>query len=93
MITKRTIRVNKETEDEVICDCCGLSCLKHESLIDNPANPEHGNTSKVFEFMELKANWGYWSDHDTETWTAQICEKCVVAVLDPFVKFNKTHYM
>jgi hypothetical protein len=42
--------------------------------------------------MELKANWGYFSDKDLECWTAHVCEKCVDEKLS-FIKFEKNHYM
>lgn len=57
---------------DIICDCCGNSC----------------NTSCGFEYMELKAFWGYDSKKDMEKWSAQVCEKCVDEKFS-FIKFKK----
>jgi hypothetical protein len=64
--------IKKEVVTDITCDCCGKSC-----------NTEYG-----FEFMDLKANWGYCSNHDLQTWTAQVCEDCIVEKFG-FVNFNK----
>jgi hypothetical protein len=58
---------------DVICDICGSSC-----------KTEHG-----FEYMKLKAFWGFDSHHDLEKWTAQVCESCVIKHLESLIKFNK----
>lgn len=93
MITHRVITVKKEVEDEVICDCCGQSCKKKEYVVDNPDNPEYGNVEKVFEYMSIEAHWGYYSNKDTEKWTAQICENCVDNKLSVLIKFKKNSYL
>lgn len=61
-----------EVTTDIICDSCGNSCKTHTD----------------FEYMELRANWGYASKKDMERWTAHICEKCVDEKLS-FVKFKK----
>lgn len=65
---------------DVICDCCGKSCVNLN------------NDMKLLEFMKLEATWGFGSNHDTEEWTAQLCEKCVEEKLK-FVKFKKSNYL
>lgn len=93
MIKKRIVTTKKEIEDEVTCDCCGKSCQVHEYVIDNPTHPDCGLTEKVFEFMELKAVWGYYSKKDTTIWTAQICESCVDNKLTVLIKFQERNYL
>jgi len=77
---------------DIICDCCGESCKVNEFVIDNDLRDDHGEMYYAFEYMELKVNWGYDSSKDTETWKAQVCEKCVDEKFT-FVKFQKTNYM
>lgn len=67
---------------EAICDICGGSCMKGD------------DTHMEFEALNIKINWGYWSDQkDCEEWTAQICEKCVDKHLVPLIKFQKRDYL
>lgn len=93
MITKKSIRINASIDHEIICDSCGKSCYVHEHVIDNPANSHFGNVERVFEYMELKAAWGYHSNKDTQIWTAQICEQCVDNKLSALINFKKDRYM
>lgn len=76
---------------DIICDCCGESCKKmlSEALIE--FNPDYKGDKYTFEYMELKATWGYFSNKDMEQWTAHLCEKCVDEKL-PFIKFEKKNY-
>lgn len=53
---------------DVICDRCGGSC-RHGS----------GDVAQ-FEQARFVAHWGYWSDHDGEYWTADLCQGCAEAV-------------
>ncbi len=69
---------------DVLCDCCGKSCKK-----SYPPYEQEGLPHDSFEYMELKAHWGFLSDHDLEEWTAQVCENCVVEKLSGIVKFKK----
>lgn len=70
---KQTELQKKETTVvvDIICDSCGKSC----------------KTDFGFEYMEMKAFWGYNSKKDMEKWSAQICEKCVDEKLS-FIKFK-----
>jgi hypothetical protein len=78
----------QEVVVDIICDSCGQSCKKYQSNVDNPVRTDHGEPYYSFEYMELKATWGYHSDYDTEQWTAQVCQKCVDGKLS-FIKFKK----
>lgn len=78
-------------EKDIICDCCGESCEVFSALVDNPINDDFGKIRKSFEYMVLKANWGYFSDSDGESWEANVCEKCVKEKLS-FINFKKKHY-
>jgi len=73
MIKYKEETVIEEKIDTVFCDICGGSCKKDR---DN-------------EYMSLSARWGYESDHDLQSWYAEICEKCVVEKLS-FIKFRKS---
>ena len=91
MEIKNIVDSKKEIVDDIICDCCGNSCLVDKGVIDNPIRLDYGETSKTFEFMEMSTHWGYFSNKDTEKWTAQICEKCIDEKFQ-FVKFKKSNY-
>jgi hypothetical protein len=62
---------------DITCDICGKSCL----------------TDYGFEYLTMKANWGFMSNKDLEIWEAHICEKCVDDKLVNLisVNFNKKH--
>jgi hypothetical protein len=66
---------------DITCDCCGKSCKKFISN-DGVFN---------FEYMTLKAKWGYGSKHDLEAWEAQVCEGCVDKKFKG-IKFKKEEY-
>lgn len=68
---------------DIICDICKKSC-KVLPFKDK----EHFN----YEYVELKTRWGYGSTHDGETWTAQVCNKCVDAKLTGLINFRKEDY-
>jgi hypothetical protein len=82
----------KEVVTDILCDICGVSCKKREDIVQNERNLDNGQPYYSFEFMELKANWGYESGKDCEEWSAQICEKCVDEKLN-FIKFHKHDYL
>ena len=84
----------KKTEviTDVICDCCGVSCKVNSGTIANGIRIDDGEMYYQFSYMDLKVNWGYHSGKDTETWTAQVCEKCVDEKM-PFINFKKVNYM
>lgn len=65
----KTIGKAVETED-VICDLCGESA---------DAAPKDG-AFKDFEYMKLRAYWGYFSNHDSTTWEAEFCESCSMKI-------------
>jgi hypothetical protein len=92
---KKQIRTNRELIDvDISCDICGNSCLIETLIVDNESNKDHGEKLYIFEYMDLKTNWGYYSDtKDMETWTAQVCEKCTDIYLEPLIIFNKTCQM
>jgi len=77
---------------DVLCDICGKSCKKHEGVVGNPVRTDNGEPYYSFEYMTLKANWGYHSEHDCEEWVAQVCESCVVEKFS-FVNFQKRDYI
>lgn len=57
-----------EVVAEVICDGCGQT-----TTVDK----ENG----VHEYATLSADWGYYSDHDNESYRYQLCETCFFKVL------------
>jgi len=75
-----------ETENDIICDSCGKSC---GVPINVPKNGEEPCLS--FEYMTLKAHWGYGSHKDLENYEAHLCEECVDKKLN-FINFKKTEY-
>ena len=85
MEIKEIQKIDNEVTTDVICDCCGKSCRMYYTDVNEQS---HYN----FEFMTLETHWGYFSDKDTEKWTAQVCEKCVDEKLS-FIKFKKSNYL
>ena len=75
MIIKETEQKEVEVIKSILCDSCGAECIK----------------SLGAEYMSLEVNWGFTSGHDLETWTAQLCEKCVDDKLS-FINFQKGKY-
>lgn len=63
-----TKRIEQNVLKDIICNCCGKSCLD-----------SHGVN---FEYAHLVANWGYGSSRDTEVWFCELCEDCAVKVKD-----------
>lgn len=61
---------------------------KTELVLDNITCDSCGEICQHNECMELKVNWGYHSNKDMTTWTADICENCVDSKFG-FIKFNK----
>ena len=92
MKTTEIVTTKKEIPLDVICDCCGNTCIKNEYDVDNEQHPDHGLRHRSFEFMNLEAHWGYESNRDGEKWTAQICEKCTVEILATLINFKKENY-
>ena len=78
MEIKEIKTIPTEVITDIICDSCGESCCVMN--IGDATTPN-------FEYMTLKANWGYGSKKDLEKWEAHICEKCVDEKLS-FIKFK-----
>lgn len=77
---------------DVTCDSCGKSCKYYQGTIGNEIRVDNGEPYYSFEYMDLKVNWGYGSDHDCEEWTAHICQQCVDEKLS-FINFQKRNYI
>jgi hypothetical protein len=82
--TWKTIGTN-----EITCDICSESC---ENIEATKAWDLEGS-EKEYDYVELRASWGYFSDWDGETWEAHVCTECVKQHLFPLVKFNVRNYM
>ena len=89
MEVKEIQKLKKEVVTDILCDCCGKSCMVSETIIDNEFRIDHGEKFRSFECMKLTARWGYDSEKDMEKWEAFICEKCVDEKFG-FIDFNKT---
>lgn len=76
MIIEKLKRVRQKIVTDVKCDMCGSSCK---------------NGRKNFEYMTMKAHWGYYSEKDLELWEAHICEGCVNKLKDT-IKFKRFTY-
>jgi len=75
---KKKIRKTVEVVTDILCDCCGKSC-KVKSIIGG--QPQ-------YEFMELKAFWGFNSKKDLAKWSAKVCESCVDKKLSKIINFE-----
>lgn len=74
MIKTKLVETVRESIEDVVCDFCKESCRKEAlgSLVG-------------FEYAELNASWGYYSDSlDCVNRTLQICQKCWEALLDKY---------
>ena len=80
--------VKKQITTDIICDCCGKSCMVNKGIIDNVTRVDNGEPFYDFSFMTMETNWGFFSNKDSEKWTAQVCETCVDEKFS-FVKFKK----
>lgn len=76
------------------CDICGADCMK-DVFSPKLSDGDRDNTDNVKEFegMILKADWGFYSEHDGERWEGVVCENCVEKHLTPIVNFKKSYYM
>ena len=54
--------------DKILCDSCGANCT-----IDVPVDE--------YEYAELNATWGYFSNQDGLQYDIQICETCFNEVI------------
>lgn len=88
MILKNKQVKEVEVVTDVVCDVCGESCKAGTFDHMNPVEGEEPQYQ--FEYMKLKVSWGFFSRHDLETWTADVCESCVEKVLMPVIPFKKT---
>lgn len=89
MEIKEVQKFQTEIITDIICDSCGKSCKVDEYIIRNDARIDNGEKDRIFEYMELKAVWGYNTKKDMETWAAHICENCVDEKLSTIINFNK----
>ena len=64
---------DEEVVEDVTCDICGGSCLAYSTPLENPDTGEHLKDYKEFEYVSINNHWGYHSDKDWETWSAQVC--------------------
>jgi len=71
---RKTEVVNKvmDVVTDITCDSCGKSC----------------RTECGFEYLNLSNEWGFCTNKDLQSWSAQICEECVDTKLS-FINFNK----
>lgn len=58
--------------DKILCDCCGKDCTITEPVGD-------------YEYAELSATWGYFSEQDGIQYDIHLCESCFNEVLG-FIK-------
>lgn len=46
------------------------------------------------EYQSFYIAWGYASDHDTEEWRFDLCQKCIKDIVSKFkIPVEKGHYM
>lgn len=79
MILSKKELVESQVVQNIVCDCCGKSCAVGDPEVNQ------------YEYLEMSSSWGYHSNKDLQTWTAQICESCTDTHLS-FIKFNKTGF-
>ena len=64
----KTVTIEVEKVDTVICDICGKSCKD--------------NFNMNYEFSSLSASWGYGSHKDGSLWGGDFCEGCSDKIKD-----------
>lgn len=62
--------------DKIYCDSCGQDCT-----VTDPVDE--------YEYAELSATWGYFSNQDGLQYDIQICETCFNEVVDFLKKKRK----
>jgi ribosomal-protein-alanine N-acetyltransferase len=78
---KEKKEVENEIVDEIICNCCAKPIKKYDYGVFN----DHIHINKAF---------GYWSNHDTEIHSMDICEDCYEKFIATFkIKPEITEYM
>ena len=65
-----------KTTDKIYCDSCGQDCTVTEPVDE-------------YEYAELSATWGYFSNQDGLQYDIQICETCFNEVIDFLKKKRK----
>lgn len=82
---KKYEKTNKvvDTLVDVICDCCDKSC---------DTDPNFPGQS--FEYAELTARWGFYSNKDEQQHSSIICEACYDRMLEVLnIKPKIIHYL
>ncbi len=69
-IIKKIMREVKVIDD-IICDCCGKSTRVAEADDEIDSSGEW-----MFNYIEFKDRFGYYSQKDNDEYMAHICEKC-----------------
>lgn len=67
----KTVSVKKEEIDEVICNMCG-------DKIEKDA------TGNFADYLQVYKKWGYYSNHDGEEHSFDLCEKCYNNMVNKF---------
>lgn len=62
--------------DKILCDSCGEDCTITEPAVE-------------YEYAEIIATWGYFSNQDGAQYDIQICESCFNEVIDFLKKKRK----
>ena len=79
MVIKNIKTVDQEVAVDVICDICRKSCM---------IQPDDYWSA---EYIELEANWGYYTQSDGEHWKAHVCYDCTKKHLENLIHFDKKY--
>ena len=75
--------VNRAFLDKATCNMCG-------EVYDVNANCEED--WQMESVKEFKAHFGYGSNHDTENWKFDLCEKCIEKIVSQFKIAPEVHH-
>lgn len=80
---------------DVICDRCNKSCKRKDQ--DNTDSVEYDANNchyKVWDYAEMKSQWGYYSRKDLESHEIVLCEDCYDETLKVMgIKPKITYYL
>lgn len=67
----KTISIQKDEIDEVICNMCGQKIEKDDN-------------GHFADYLQVYKRWGYYSSHDGEEHSFDLCENCYNNIINKF---------
>jgi len=71
-------QVETEVVEDIVCNCCGLSCKRKVATTRDDVQ-YHNHI-----YATISAHWGWGSNKDMEKHTSHICESCYDKFISTF---------